>query len=162
VSVAIYPGSFDPITLGHVDIAVRASRMFDRLIVAIAHNTRKSPTFTVEQRVTQAQEALLDLKNVEVIAFDGLTIELAQQKNANILIRGLRAASDFEFEFALYQMNKQLNPDIEVMFMMAGLEHQFLSSSLVKEIAALNGDISQSVPLSVSQALKDYFSKQPA
>ena len=161
MSVAIYPGSFDPITLGHIDIVSRASRMYDRLIVAIANNTRKSVTFSAEDRVEQTKSALKSLTNVEVIAFNGLTIELARQYDANILIRGLRAASDFEFEFALYQMNKQLNPEIEVMFMMAALEHQFLSSSLVKEIAGMDGDVSQSVPPAVEHALKSYYAAQP-
>lgn len=157
MALAIYPGSFDPITLGHLDVINRASKLFDDIIIAVVNNTAKKMTFTVDQRVDMVNKAIAHLPNVRVESFSGLTVELAKQKGANILIRGLRAVSDFEFEFTMYQMNQQLNSDIEMVFMMAGLEYQFMSSSLVKEIASMGGDISHSVPREIEDFLKQHY-----
>jgi len=157
MTLAIYPGSFDPITLGHIDIVNRASQLFDRILIAVVTNTQKTMTFSTDERVAMAKTATGHLTNVDVDSFTGLTVELAKQKGAKILIRGLRAVSDFEFEFTMYQMNKQLNPDIEMVFMMAGLDYQFMSSSLVKEIASMHGDVSHSVPPAVGAVLTQRY-----
>ncbi len=159
MALAIYPGSFDPITLGHIDVMNRASHLFDDIIIAVVNNTAKNMTFSVEERVEMVKKATSHLTNVNVESFAGLTVELAKKKGANILIRGLRAVSDFEFEFTMYQMNKQLNSDIDMVFMMAGLEYQFMSSSLVKEIASMGGDVSHTVPPSVEAVLKNHYAK---
>jgi pantetheine-phosphate adenylyltransferase len=153
VKTAIYPGSFDPITLGHVDIVTRASRMFERVVVAVVRNPAKTPYLPLEDRMGLVRASVRALPNVVVESFDGLTVDLARAQGATILIRGLRAMSDFENEFAMSQMNKRLCPDIETVFMMAGLEYQFLSSSMAKEVAALGGSVSGLVPEEVRVAL---------
>jgi pantetheine-phosphate adenylyltransferase len=151
VNIAIYPGSFDPITLGHVDIVTRASKLFRRLLLGVAHNPGKQALLPVQERVKLAEACIGHLDNVEVQSFDGLTVRFAEQHGASVIIRGLRAVSDFEFEFMMSQMNKTLRPNLETMFMMAGIDYQFLSSSMVKEVAALGGDISALVPPQVKQ-----------
>jgi pantetheine-phosphate adenylyltransferase len=153
MATAIYPGSFDPITLGHVDIVSRASRLFERIIMAVVRNPNKQVRFTLAEREDFVRESVKHLGNVEVGSFEGLTVEFAKLHNARIIIRGLRAVSDFEFEFMMSQMNKNLNPDLETVFMMAGMEYQFLSSSMVKEVAALGGDVSNLVPAIVRKRL---------
>lgn len=163
MTIAIYPGSFDPITLGHLDVIQRASRMFDTVIMAVVRNTSKDPLLTVEERVTLIKDCVTPLNNVSVESFEGLTVDLAKKRGAKIIIRGLRAVSDFEYEFMMSQMNKNLNPDIETLFIPAGLEYQFLNSSVVKEVARLGGDISKTVPPQIQQFLaKKFLQKKSA
>ena len=151
----IYPGSFDPITNGHLDVIERAAKLFDRVIVAVAVNSSKVPLFSKDQRQEQITEAVAALGNVEVDAFDGLLVDFARDQKAQAIIRGLRAVSDFEFEFQLALMNRKLEPEIETIFMMPHETYTFLSSKLVKEIAQLGGDVSAFVPPHVEYALAD-------
>jgi len=151
--IAVYPGSFDPITMGHVDILTRASQMFEQVIMAVVKNPGKRPNIPIEERVEQVRNSISHLSNVKVQAFEGLTVELAKAHNAKVIIRGLRAVSDFEYEFAMSQMNKRLCPDVETIFMMAGLEYQFLSSSMTNEVAKLGGNIKGLVPEHVREYL---------
>ncbi len=151
---AIYPGTFDPITFGHADLARRALRLFDELIVAVATDPAKQPTFTTEERVEMAQLALADIADrTEVVGFDGLLVDFARAKGAQAIIRGLRAVSDFEYEFQLASMNRQLAPDLESIFLTPAKEYAFVSSSLVKEVAALGGDVSHFTPAEVERML---------
>jgi len=153
--IALYPGTFDPITNGHIDLVQRAARLFDKVIVAIASNSKKNPRFSLETRIQLARDVLADCPNVTVKGFDCLLIDFAHQENASILIRGLRAVSDFEYEFQLASMNRNLAPDIESVFLMPADEYSFISSSLVKEVAALGGNISKFVHPLVDEALKN-------
>ena len=141
-NTAIYPGSFDPVTNGHVDIIERASRMFDRLIVAVLNNSAKKPLFTTAERIEMLRQVTSHLPNVEVKAFDGLTVDFAHQENAGVLVRGLRAVTDFEYELQLSQTNRVIAPDIDTVFLTTNLKYSYLSSSIVKEIASYGGDIS--------------------
>ena len=150
----IYPGSFDPLTNGHLDVVERASKLFDRVIVAVAANADKQPMFTQSERKRQITAAVKSQTNVEVASFKGLLVDLADQHRAQAIIRGLRAVSDFEFEFQLALMNRKLNEEIETIFMMPRESYTFLSSRLVKEIAGLGGDISSFVPPNVERALR--------
>ena len=150
----VYPGSFDPLTNGHLDVIERASKLFDRVIVAVAQNADKSPMFTQSEREQQITEAVNNFSNVEVTTFDGLLIEFAEMKKAQAIIRGLRAVSDFEFEFQLALMNRKLKKEIETIFMMPRESYIFLSSRLVKEVAGLGGDVTTFVPPNVKRALK--------
>lgn len=150
----VYPGTFDPITNGHTDLVRRAARLFDRVIVAVAKNPTKRPHFSVEERVSMARQALPDLRSVEVVGFDGLLADFARQQQAQVILRGLRAVSDFEYEFQLAGMNRRLAPELETMFLTPAEEFAFVSSSLVREIAALGGDVSHFVDKVVEQALK--------
>ena len=152
--VAIYPGTFDPMTHGHTDLIGRASRLFSKVIVAIASNPSKTPVFNLQQRLDLANEVLAEFNNVEVIAFDILLVDLVKQQNAQVIIRGLRAVSDFEFEFQLAGMNRRLAPDIETMFLTPSEKFAYISSSLVREIAAHGGDVSPFVHESVKAALE--------
>ena len=156
VRTVIYPGSFDPITNGHLDVIERAAKLFDRVIVAVAVNSSKDPLFTKDQRQEQITEAVAALGNVEVSAFDGLLVDFARDQKSQAIIRGLRAVSDFEFEFQLALMNRKLEPNIETIFMMPRETYTFLSSKLVKEIAHLGGNVSAFVPPHVERALADY------
>ena len=149
----IYPGSFDPLTNGHLDLIQRASRLFDRVIVAIASNETKNPLFSKEERVELVQSSLPDLRNVSVDAFEGLLVEYVSRAGGQAIIRGLRAVSDFEFEFQLALMNRNLNERIETIFMMPKDTYTFLSSRIVKEICRLGGDIKGFVPPKVKDAL---------
>lgn len=151
---AIYPGTFDPITNGHTDIVARASRIFDRVIVAIAGSTSKSTAFSVDERVALATTVLSAYKNVEIARFDGLLVEFAKACNASAVLRGLRAVSDFEFEFQLAGMNRRLDPNIDTVFLTPSEEFLFISSSLIREISALGGDISEFVHPAVAEALE--------
>lgn len=151
--IAVYPGSFDPLTNGHLDVVQRAARLFDRVIVAIARNDSKSPLFTQEERRAMAAEALAHLPNVETDTFDGLLVDYVQRRGGQVIIRGLRAVSDFEFEFQLALMNRSLRGEIETIFMMPKDSYTFLSSRLVKEIARLGGDVSAFVPANAARAL---------
>ena len=150
---AIYPGTFDPITNGHSDLVQRASTMFERVIVAVAANSGKTPAFSFEERVAMARTALAGLEKVEICGFDTLLVEFSKKKGAQVILRGLRAVSDFEFEFQLAGMNRKMAPDIETVFMMPAEQYTYLSSSLVREIAALGGDVSEFVHPEVRQAL---------
>ena len=150
----IYPGSFDPFTNGHLDVVERAAKLFDRVIVAVAQNTDKQTLFTQAERKRQIATVLADLPNVEVTEFKGLLVEFAKAQKAQAIIRGLRAVSDFEFEFQLALMNRKLEEEIETIFMMPREAYTFLSSKLVKEIAQLGGDVSAFVPANVEQALQ--------
>ena len=150
----IYPGSFDPFTNGHLDVVERAAKLFDRVIVAVAQNTDKQTLFTQAERKRQIVTVLADLPNVEVTEFKGLLVEFAKAQKAQAIIRGLRAVSDFEFEFQLALMNRKLEEEIETIFMMPREAYTFLSSKLVKEIAQLGGDVSAFVPANVEQALQ--------
>lgn len=157
-NIVIFPGTFDPITNGHVDLVKRTAKMFDQVVVAVAANARKQPRFSVETRVELTQQVLTDIPNVTVEGFDCLLVEFAKQKQATAIMRGLRAVSDFEYEFQLASMNSRLSPDIETIFLTPGEQHIFISSSLVTEIAALGGDVSQFVPKVVVAALKEKYS----
>ena len=151
---AIYPGSFDPITNGHLDVLQRASGLFDELIVAVARDNAKQSLFTVEERVELLQAATEHLPNLKVMPFEGLLVDFARQQQAMALVRGLRAVSDFEFEFQLALMNRKLEPNLETMFLMPREELTYISSRLVKEIARLGGTVNQFVPPHVVAALK--------
>lgn len=153
-SIAIYPGTFDPITNGHANLVQRALRRFDRVIIGIARSTTKSTCFTLDERVSLARTALEQLEHVEVVGFDGLLVKFAQEQEAGVILRGLRAVSDFEYEFQLASMNRKLAPDIETMFLTPDEGYSFISSSLVREIAALGGDVLPFVHPAVEVALK--------
>ncbi|MEJ1974540.1 MAG: pantetheine-phosphate adenylyltransferase [Lacunisphaera sp.] len=150
----IYPGTFDPVTNGHLDVLERASRLFDRVTVAVALATTKAPLFSAEQRVAFLKGNSDRLKNVEVVSFDGLLVDFARQQQANAIIRGLRALSDFEFEFNMALMNRHLEPNVETIFVMPAEAYSYTSSSLVKQIAKLGGDVTNFVPANVAAALK--------
>ena len=156
-TIAVYPGSFDPITNGHLDIIRRAAQMFGHVIVAVARNAEKAPLFDVKERVALTQEAVKRLRNVSVDEFDGLLVGYARKKHAAIIVRGLRAVSDFEFEFQLSLMNRKLDPRIETVFLMTKDEYTFISSRLVKEICQLGGVVSNFVPRGVERAMKRKF-----
>ncbi|ABK43945.1 Phosphopantetheine adenylyltransferase [Magnetococcus marinus MC-1] len=151
---AIYPGTFDPVTLGHVDIIRRASKLFDRLVVGVAVNMRKQPLFAVEERVRLLEQSLADLHNVTVLPMDGLLVRSARQVGACAIVRGLRVVTDFDYEFQMGTMNRKLAPDIETVFLMADDINTFLSSSMVKEVAIMGGDITPFVPAVVAEPLR--------
>jgi len=149
----IYPGTFDPITNGHSDLIERAAKLFDKVIVGVAFNPTKKPFFALEERVQLAKSVTAHLDNVEVVGFSGLLVDFAKQYDASVLIRGLRAVSDFEYEFQLANMNRRLNPDLESVFLTPSEENSFISSTLVKEVAIHHGDVSQFVAAEVCQAI---------
>jgi pantetheine-phosphate adenylyltransferase len=157
LKTAVYPGSFDPITNGHLDIVRRAAQIFDRVVVAVAINAEKTALFSVEERRRFIAEAVRGLPNVTVDEFGGLLIKYARRKRATALVRGLRAVSDFEFEFQLALMNRRLDPGIETIFLMTKDEYTFISSRLVKEIGELGGDVSAFVPRGVERAMRRKF-----
>ena len=152
--VAIYPGSFDPLTNGHVDIIQRGSRLFTRIIVAVLINQEKAPLFTTLERVDIGREVFRDWANVEVDTFDGLLVDYARRRHANVIVRGLRAVSDFEFEMQMALMNRRLNPDVETVFMMPAEPYTYVSSRIVKEVVALGGSVHGLVPDSVEERLR--------
>jgi pantetheine-phosphate adenylyltransferase len=157
MSTALYPGSFDPVTFGHLDVIRRATAVFDRLVVGVLVNPRKSPMLGLDERIAALNEALEEdglAKKVEVASFDGLTVDFCAKIGAGFIVRGLRAVSDFESELSMAHTNRKLAPDVDTMFFMTALEHAYLSSSLVKEIAAFDGDVSQFVPSSVVRRLR--------
>ncbi|HIF9076217.1 TPA: pantetheine-phosphate adenylyltransferase [Photobacterium damselae] len=149
----IYPGTFDPITNGHLDLIERAAAMFDTVIVGVAYNPTKKPLFNLDERVALAQSVTQHLPNVEIVGFSGLLVNFAKEHNANVLVRGLRAVSDFEYEFQLANMNRRLMPELETVFLTPAEENSFISSTIVKEVALHKGDVSQFVPNQISQAL---------
>jgi pantetheine-phosphate adenylyltransferase len=156
-NTAIYAGTFDPITIGHLDIIERGTRLFDKIIVAIAANDNKKPLFNLDERIELTLHAVKQFENVEVIGFNNLLTHFAQEQNANVILRGIRAVSDFDYEFQLAGMNRYLAPKIESVFLMPSEHCTYLSSRLVREIAALGGDITQFVPSNVVPALKNKF-----
>ncbi|MGC8971410.1 MAG: pantetheine-phosphate adenylyltransferase [bacterium] len=157
---AVYPGSFDPITNGHIDIIKRASKLFDELIVAVLVNPAKAPLFTVEERIELIKKSLNDMSNVRVDNFDGLLAHYVSKINADVIVRGLRAVSDFETEFQMALMNKRLNPDVEIVFLMTSYEYSYLSSGIVKEVVRLGGNVSGLVPECVEAKLLEKLGRR--
>ena len=156
MKIAVCPGSFDPVTLGHMDIIRRAARMFDRVVVVVLTNVSKKPLFSREERVDLLKRATAEIPNVEIDCYDGLLADYMKLKKADVIVKGLRAMSDFEYEFQMALTNRQLNPDVETAFLTTTAEHMYLSSSLVKQVASFNGDISGFVPACI---LDDILSK---
>jgi pantetheine-phosphate adenylyltransferase len=154
MAIAIYPGTFDPATLGHLDLIDRAAKLFDEVIVGVAENSDKKPLFTLDERVEMLKQAAVGLDNVRVIGFNNLLIDCAREYNADTILRGLRAVSDFEYEFQLAAMNRHLDPGIETTFLTPSESYAFLSSTLIKEVASLGGDVTEFVPPQVIKALK--------
>ena len=154
---AVYPGSFDPMTLGHLDIIKRASQMFDELIVAVLNNNQKSPLFSVDERVKMIQDVTTHIQDVEVTSFSGLLVDFAKEKNSHIVVRGLRAVSDFEYELQMAQTNRTMMPDIDTVFLSTELDYSYLSSSIVREVASLGGDISKFLPKEVINLVKNKY-----
>ena len=159
---AVYPGSFDPVTNGHLDVIERASRLFDEVIVAVAVNSEKTGLFSFDERVGLLREALSRHPNVSVTHFEGLLVDFVRSRNAQVVLRGLRAISDFEFEFQMALMNRKLEPEIETLFLMPREEYTYLSSRIVKEIARLGGNVDAFVPDSVAAALREKSSENPS
>ena len=153
----LYPGTFDPLTNGHLDLIQRAENLFGNVVVAVLENTNKKPTFDLNMRIVQINKAISHIPNISVISYDGLTVDCAKDVNANIILRGLRAMSDFEYELQIAHTNKSLNDDIETIFLSTNTNYSFLSSSLVKEVAKFGGEINHMVPPSVERDLKEYF-----
>lgn len=156
-SIAVCPGSFDPITNGHLDIIKRGSKVFDKIYVVVLNNSSKNPLFSVEERIELLKEVTKDIHNIEVESFQGLLMDYASSKNANAILRGLRAVSDFEYEMQITSMNRILDERIETFFMMTNNQYSFLSSSIVKEVAKYRGNVSELVPRVVEEALKKKF-----
>lgn len=154
---AVYPGTFDPITSGHFDLIERAARFYDRLVIAVADNPNKASLFSLAQRVELAKQVTAGMDNVEVVGFSGLLVDFVRQIEGHVLLRGLRAVSDFEYEFQLASMNRKLAPEVETMFMTPAEQYAFISSSLVREISALGGDVAEFVHPVVAQALEEKF-----
>jgi len=157
--IAVYPGTFDPITNGHTDLVSRAARVFEKIVIAVAENPQKKPLFSLEERIELAEHEVNSLGNVEVVGFSNLLVEFVQQIGASVIIRGLRAVSDFEYEFQLASMNRHIAPDVETLFLTPDEDYSFISSSLVKEVARLNGDVSEFVCQEVQAAMQKRFSE---
>ena len=151
---AIYPGSFDPVTLGHLDIIERSAHMMDHLIVGVLQNNSKTPLFSVEERVNILEKATKDMENVEIKAFKGLSVNFARENHAQVIVRGLRAVTDFEFELQMAQTNRVLAPDIDTVFLTTSLEYAYLSSTIMKEVAGYDGDLSKFAPSEITEAVK--------
>ena len=156
-NIAIYPGSFDPCTNGHLDIIERSSKIFEKVIVAVLVNSSKTPTFTVEERIDLLKTATKHIPNVEVMDFNGLLAQFAEQQNAKVIIKGLRAVSDFEYEFQMSLTNNKLNPNVETLFMTTKSENMYLSSSIVREVARYGGNISGMVPEAITEKIYKKF-----
>lgn len=155
MKVAIYPGSFDPVTNGHIDVIERAAKLFDKVLVAVIRNPEKKPRFSLDERVEMLKQSLKNDKNVEVESFDGLLVEYARRKKASIIVRGLRAVSDFDYEFQMALTNRKMAPEIETLFFMTDYKYSYLSSNFVKQIAHSGGDVSELVPKPVAEKLKE-------
>jgi pantetheine-phosphate adenylyltransferase len=160
MSLAIYPGSFDPLTNGHVDIIARGARLFDKIVVAILANAEKTPLFTMDERVEIAREVFKPHENVEVDTFDGLLVDYVARRHADVIVRGLRAVSDFEFEFQMALMNRRLNDNIETVFMMPAEQYTYISSRLIKEVFSLGGRVHGLVPDMVEARLRDKVARK--
>jgi len=155
----VYPGTFDPVTNGHIDLVERASKLFDKVVIGIASSQRKSPLFTIEERIQLAAECLQHVPNLEIHGFNCLLVNFVKEYKADAIMRGLRAVSDFEYEFQLANMNRALSPEIESIFLTPSEKFSYISSSLVREISSLKGDVSQFVPSNVAEALADRLQK---
>lgn len=155
MKVAIYPGSFDPVTNGHLDVVSRSARIFDKLYVAVLINPAKKTLFSVEERIELLKESTVEYKNVEIVSFNGLLADYATENKIEVIIKGLRAVSDFEYEFQMALINKSLNPNLETLFLTTTAENMFLSSSIVKQVAGFSGDVSKFIPPCVMKALKE-------
>lgn len=155
----IYPGSFDPVTFGHIDIIKRASRLVDKLVIGVLINSAKNPTFTIKERINFLKEVTKDIPNVEIISHQGLLVDLATEIKADIIVRGLRAITDFEYELQIAQINHKLNQNVDTVFLTTSVEYAYLSSTTVREIASYGGDVGQFVPACVSEVIYDKFNK---
>ena len=160
MTIAVYPGSFDPVTLGHYDIIERTAKIMDRLIIGVLNNNSKSPLFSVEERVNMLRSVTKDLPNVEVQSFNGLLIEFSRKNNANVIVRGLRAITDFEYELQLSQTNRVMAPEIDTLFLTTNLKYSYLSSSIVKEIAMYDGDISAFLHPEIAELVREKFASK--
>ncbi|MDX2428523.1 MAG: pantetheine-phosphate adenylyltransferase [Xanthomonadales bacterium] len=156
-SIAVYPGTFDPITHGHTDLVTRAARVFEHVIVAIAESPHKTPFFSLKRRIELAESQIGHLKNISIVGFSNLLVDFVQENNAGVIVRGLRAVSDFEYEFQLASMNRNLCDTVETMFLTPDEKYGFISSTLVREVARLNGDVTQFVGQEIAQALSEQF-----
>ena len=154
MTVAVYPGSFDPVTLGHLDIIKRASRTVDKLIVGVLNNGGKHPLFTIDERVDMLKEVTRDIPNVKIMSFSGLLVDFARQTESTVIVRGLRAISDFDYELQMAQTNRKMNPEVDTMFLATSLEYAYLSSTTVKEVAFFDGDIREFVPNQVVESVQ--------
>lgn len=155
--VAVYPGTFDPLTRGHEDLVRRSARIFDRLVLGVADSPGKRPLFSLAERLALAREVLADAPNVEVVGFSGLLIDFVREQGASVIVRGLRAVSDFEYEFQMAGMNRRLHPDVETLFLTPGEEHMFLSATMVREIGLLGGDVSTFVAPCVARRIHEIY-----
>ena len=153
--IAVYPGSFDPATYGHLDVIRRASVSFDRIIVGVLHNSAKSPLFSVEERVNILEKATKDIPNVVIQSFEGLSVNFARENHAQVIVRGLRAVTDFEYELQMAQTNRVLAPDVDTVFMTTSLQYAYLSSTIMKEVASFGGDISKFAPREIIEAVRE-------
>jgi len=160
IKIALCPGTYDPITEGHKDVIVRCSKIFDKVIAAVSNNTRKKSLFTLDRRVNYVERVLKEFKNIEVISFEGLLVDIAKIHNVKVIVKGLRAISDFEYEFQMAQINKKLNPELETMFLMTNPKFAYLSSSAVKEVARYNGCITGLVPKKIEEDVISSFKKK--
>lgn len=159
MKIGIYPGSFDPITLGHLDVIKRSAKIVDKLIIGVLKNSVKRPLFSTNERVELIEQAVSQIENVKVEEFDGLTVDFARAKNASVIVRGLRAVSDFEYELQIAQINHKLAPEIDTMFLTTSVEYSYLSSSIVKEVASYGGDITELVPECILKTVLDKYNK---
>jgi len=160
IKTALCPGTYDPITEGHKDVIVRCSKIFDKVIAAVSNNTRKKSLFPLDRRVNYVERVLKEFKNIEVISFEGLLVDIAKIHNVKVIVKGLRAISDFEYEFQMAQINKKLNPELETMFLMTNPKFAYLSSSAVKEVARYNGCITGLVPKKIEEDVISSFKKK--
>lgn len=160
VRIAVYPGSFDPITSGHLDIVKRAARVYDKLIIGVLNNASKKPLFSALERKAMIDEVTADIPNVSCDVFSGLLVDFAKQNGASVIVKGLRTVADFEYEFQMALLNKALNPEYETMFMMTDTKYSYISSSMVKEVAKYNGDLNGLVPQSVVSKIKDKIQRE--
>ena len=160
MKTAVYPGTFDPVTYGHLDVILRASKLFDCVIVGVLHNSSKSPLFSVEERVNILKKATQDIPNVEVRSFSGLAVDFAKECQAHTIVRGLRAITDFEYELQMAQTNRVLAPDVDTVFLTTSLEYAYLSSTIMKEVANFGGDLSKFAPREITEAVEEKLKKR--